>query len=606
MSGIAGLASSPEQDEPGVIERMLGALCGKRGASIHLLDEQGRSAQTQRNTALALGAVSWPGEGQSHLVVDELCLVFDGYVENRSELASRLKVEINASDIRLAAHAYQRWGLAAFQLLRGGWSLMLIDHRRHRLIICRDRFGIRPLYIARSRGVICVASEPAAILASGFVERASNRRVLINYLVMGELDCGRETFFSGIESFPPGHFAVLDLASSSAEPEYRPYYELPTRQTGLDYPEYVNQLRRSFFEAVAESADGVSALGTCLTGGLDSSSITAALSLLKRNGFSRSDTGLSFGFCADSSVYGERKFIEAVAARSSRRLVALSPNREDFEQALSEALDRFDEPFTSQSIAAQSMILASAKSNGIERLLDGQCADQFLAGYQSHLIAHHANLRSEGKTRQAHELRSQFTRHLGPFPGTPNVAQPDDLTLERFRQVYRPEVMETLAPLAEAPSSSAVRAILVSSVRSSSVPALLRYLDRNASSARVEARLPFLDPRLVAIMLGAHEDYLFRGISQKYALRDAMRPYLPGIVLNRVDKIGYRPEPEWLTSSPLAAPDCLCSSAGGFEDDLFDPDGVDAFLKTPQSPSYDFLLWRIINVKAWLRRHWPS
>jgi asparagine synthase (glutamine-hydrolysing) len=560
------------------------------------------------------------GELISRLGGQDITLVFDGALYNRDQLAAELGLASPlrpADDAALLALGYRAWGNGVFPRINGVWAAIILDLPRRVAVVSRDRFGSRPLYHARTQDALWLASDIVPLIAAGAIRFAPDQQTVSNFFRSGEIDVGRDTFFEGVKSVPPAAVVEIDIARPGSSLRQTPYYSLPAEQLDLPFPAYAEKFRECFFDAVSLRLNGGVPTGACLSGGIDSSSIVSALAAISDRQPQASDTSLAFGYCLDGSDMGERRFIEIAARGARRTLVPVVATQEQFAAAVQTILGRFDEPVGSASIAAQSMVYSAAAGRGVGAVLDGQAADQFLAGYHGNFAPHYMNLIRQRAYLSAWRLRFAHERRIGPFPllsvsrlpfnpfwraGAPRP----DPAASRMTAIYfaaaTPAFRETCAPRSEQYGGTDLRGMLSAQIRSTNLPQLMRYADRNSAAIGIETRMPFLDHRLVELAMRVPERYLFDGALTKFILRSAMRAFMPPEIYNRVSKIGFRADPDGTARFAQDMGDAFLENGTAFEKEWFDPDGVRAFLASEQAPFFDFLLWRILNLKTWARR----
>ncbi len=230
---------------------------------------------------------------------------------------------------------------------------------------------------------------------------------------------------------------------------------------------------------------------------------------------------------------------------------------------------------------------------------------------------HFRNLLVEGEWSSALKLRAAYQKRIGPFPlrlRMRSIREPfswawTSVTDSSYKRMFlilegliRPSLMSALGSLAEPSPSTALRDVLSAQMRSTAAPTLLRYADRNAAAIGIENRMPFLDHRLVELALRVPERYLFDGARTKFILRAAMKPLMPPEIFDRVDKIGFQADMDLTRAFALTMGDRFLENATPLEAEWFNPDALRAFLAAAPQPNDDFLLWRIVNTKHWLRR----
>jgi asparagine synthase (glutamine-hydrolysing) len=366
-------------------------------------------------------------------------------------------------------------------------------------------------------------------------------------------------------------------------------------------------------------------IGSCLSGGLDSSSIVCLINeaLKVREAMSIQTT---ISACYDDSPLDEQHYIDMVVEATGVANTKVFPQHHGVFEGLSKLAYHLDEPFGSTSIFAQSEVYRAAGERGIKVMLDGQGADEQLAGYHTMYGAFHASLlkrlrwvslfrelkqqrRRHGISRKEQVIRILETGYpaslLAIYRLTGRCVSPPWLQGEAWTGLdmnLLPKHTAAIASGLQPPSNLAdfCRADLLCT----GLPKLLRYEDRNSMAHSVEARLPFLDFRLVEFLDGLGERYKIVEGETKRILRKAMRDVLPPPIRDRMDKIGFAtPEADWLRG-PLrdetltAVADASTRFPGLFDDTALSIHVSD--ILASRKP-FDFSVWRIVSLGAWGR-----
>ena len=535
------------------------------------------------------------------------------YVELREELRALGHTFRTASDTEVLLAAYQEWGEDALRRLNGMWAFALYDAPARRLFCARDRFGVKPFHYHVGDGLFAFASEIKALLVHPAVPRSPHEPTLQAFLVHGALHEGAETFYDGILSLPGGHHLAVDLRTGAHE--VRRWYELPAPSPVSADPAAFREL---VTDAVRLRLRSDVDVGTCLSGGLDSSAIVALTARLRdRNAGGRHR---SFSIIYPDHGLDESTYVCAVVAATGVEATRATPTSADLLTELPALVRHQDEPFPSAGVYSQWRVMALAREAGVPVLLDGQGADEVLAGYHYHYGPYLASVAAErglaaalGEARRAREAtRRPWSFFLGLL-AYHAVPLPSGV---RARAVARQATQGRVPPHLLAPdwgadgkSSNAerhqprnsLRAELRAGILKTSLPALLRYEDRNSMAFSVEARTPFLDYRLVERAQALPSSDLIRRGWTKAILREAMEGIVPESVLWRRDKLGFAtPEVrwlreiaprvrEWLGPGSLLGPRLKASALGAWLA------GSDAELA--RRPG----LWRLVSAELWLR-----
>lgn len=491
-------------------------------------------------------------------------LVFNGeiynYLEIRRELQRAGWVFRSGSDTEVLLAALVMWGPNAFVRLRGMFALALLDTQTRKLLLARDAFGIKPLYYAMWSDGFAFASEVPALLEVREVSRRAAPRAVHDYLRYGAVDQADQTMFEDIRRFPAGCFAEVSLAGltlSTPKQYWAPRREIVPRT----FDEAADRLRELFFESVRFHLRSDVPVGTALSGGLDSSAIVAAVRAVDP------DLDLyAVSYRPSVAMLDEGPWIELAGASVDARRIDVSGAPNGLVADLDAVIALQGEPFVSTSIYAQYQVFRAANEAGIKVMLDGQGADELLGGYRAHLGARCASLLRErrwaaavgfvvGSGRGAPDrhlrLRTVGRGILGAWGGARTTA-----LLSRVERSGDAMLRDSWfanhgvdMAIAERPGGPGrLTDTLQRDLTRTSLPALLRYEDRNSMAWSVESRVPFLTTDLVDFVFSLPEAFLVSDVGiSKAVLRAAMRGLVPDPIVERRDKIGFAtPEAEWL------------------------------------------------------------
>jgi asparagine synthase (glutamine-hydrolysing) len=553
----------------------------------------------------------------------QLWITYNGeiynYLELRAELASRGAVFRSHSDTEVILRAYEAWGSEALTRFVGMWAFAILDLRQRRLVLSRDRFGIKPLHYVASGDRFAFASEIKQLLEVPWVPRSLNARAVYDYLKYEASDLGSETFFAGISRVRPGHTLVLPLDGGGCE-EQR-YYTPVTGPLleGISPADAAERFRELLRESVRIHLRSDVPVGTCLSGGLDS----GAIALLMRD-ISRSEQmpieRHAFSCHFDIPEADELEFTRQNMAAAEVRPHFVEPGDREIEADLRSLVWHQDEPFGSTSIFAQWSVFRLVRDAGIKVVLDGQGSDEMLGGYASTAPHFFLEMAAKGRFVKAlaeswewsrlqgspwhavlpwPRLRQAFTALVGTRQALPAVPQRPWMREDFERGCAGASLVRLHADQAASDVKSPFANVLHRFFFESNLPVLLRYEDRNSMAFSVESRVPFLDHRLVEFAFALPSDIKFRGGYAKRVLRDAMEGTMPEPVRMRARKMGFAtPEMRWQTGvlKPLIR-DAVNSHALS---DFIDKDAAVAVLhRIEQTGRLDFLPWRWLNLHMW-------
>jgi asparagine synthase (glutamine-hydrolysing) len=541
------------------------------------------------------------------------------YVELREELAALGHSFNSSGDTEVLLNAYAEWGPDCVQRLVGMWAFAILDLRRRHVFISVDRFGIKPLLYTVAGGTLYFASEPKGLLAAPAVRPEPNEEVVRRYLLTGGVDESARTFFEGIERLRGGHNLTIPLDRPPADLRPQRYWSIPPEGYEGSRKDAAREFRELIEDSVSVHARSDVAVGTCLSGGLDSSTIVCLADELRRRGEVPHYAHSGFGYLPQDSTVSERPYMEEVARKTGLDMTYVEVPDQTFKAALPLVARRQDEPFGSASIGAQWFVFEAAKNAGLKVMLDGQGADEVLGGYHSYLTSIALMMLRQRRPLRYLRFSRQYRRLLGssPMPIRHAVATMAPMRVRQAASnlagtlpaasVLSPELIARCQPADyHFPQFDSLNELLASQITTYGLPALLRYEDRNSMAHSIEARVPFLDHRLVEFAFRLPGEHKIPAPAQtKYLIREAMRDLLPKAILDRKDKIGFRAEPSATWELARENEAAVLESRTPYESDWFNRDGLRRLLDgADSSAEREFTLWRALNTKIWLRTFW--
>jgi asparagine synthase (glutamine-hydrolysing) len=557
-------------------------------------------------------------------------IVFNGeiynYRELRDELARLGCVFRTQTDTEVLLQAYVTWGRACLRRLIGMFAFAVLDQRRRLFFLARDFFGMKPLYYVQAtlalpsgRGAGCesvfaFASEIKALLDWLPLKRTVQPQRLYEYLRFGRTDHSAQTLWSEIRQMPAAHYLEVPLDRPEQGEPVR-YWSLPQEEPlDLSFEEAAQQVREKFLRNIRLHLRSDVPVGAALSGGIDSSSIVACMRLVAP----QTDMH-AVSFIADDPAVSEEKWIDLVGRHARANVHKVRANSHTLLADFDQLIYTQDEPFGSTSMYAQYCVFRHAREQGIKVMLDGQGADEMLAGYHSFLPARLGSLVRQGRWIEAcrfalsasrlpgmrghMRLWLQAGRLLLPSIGTRLVGRwlmPAWLNAAWFR-----DRGVALAPTSNARQRDMMREELRQTVAATSLPMLLRHEDRNSMASSIESRLPFLTPDLADFLFRLPEEYILGpdGTS-KNVFRQAMRGIVPDAILDRRDKIGFAtPEQRWLqTLRPWVGETLASERARGMAALNVAAMQRDWNAVLAGRARFNFRVWRWVNLIRWADR----
>lgn len=532
-------------------------------------------------------------------------LAYNGEVYNFRELRRELEglglSFASASDTEVVLRAYEAWGVDCFRRFNGMWALALLDERDRRLVLSRDHLGIKPLYLARVASRLLFASEVKALLAAPGLEARPDLERLAQYLRRGLHDHDERTFFEGVSQLSPGTTLVVSDAGVEAQRFWVPRLRAPR-------PVEPARFKEAFRRAVERRLVADVRVGTCLSGGLDSSAIVVtAAELLAAHVPDAASLGprlSTFSAVFDGDPIDEQAYIAPVVEASGATAHYVRPRPDELFADLPLLVWHQDEPMVSSGPYAQYRVMALAAGRATV-LLDGQGGDELLAGYVPY---HYVYLRELLRRRRyGRALREALAARDLLFPLVRQRLADRRRRVDPGSYLTGPLADESSltrrAVAADQRATDDLRERLLQDLTVYSLPSLLRYEDRNSMAHSIESRPPFLDQELVELVLGLPAEEIVRGGWSRWIVREALRGALPELVRRRRKKIGFTtPEIRWLRAERARVQGILRSPSFAARGLWDAPAVARAFAaccegRLEESP----LFWRLLNVEAWLR-----
>lgn len=549
------------------------------------------------------------------------------FVELRHELQQFGFTFNSETDTEVLLRAYEVWGVDCLARFNGMFAFALWDAEKKRLFCARDRLGIKPFHYYWDGKLFVFGSEIKSLLAHPGVRADPYEPVVYDYLVTGSLDHTDETFFEGIRRLPQANYGILDLETQDFHQQT--YWRVePNKELGdanSICQEKVDEFFDLFVDAVRMRLRSDVPVGTTLSGGLDSSSVVWAVNRLMRDEHELTaeiigERQRTFTVYFDDETIDERRYVEQVVANTGVDAHLMTPTGPEALWNELETFQRFhDEPVSSTSQYAQWCVMRLAQQSGVRVILDGQGADEVLAGYIYYLGSLLAQtLREDGLLdfvrlthRSADKVLRQplFLAALGVYNALPmglsrlfmgvgdryfrhNTTVP----LSMIEASFLANINGRATNIKNAANPNFGQHLSVN-LMAHSMPALLRFEDRNSMAFSIEARVPYLDHRLVEYIFSLPAIYRVNDGWTKWVLRKSMDGKLPDEVIWRRGKLGFAtPKEHWLQSGKDWLRGYL-SKSEILSRRYLTQKAIDHFQGAQIVPGF----WRALNLEVWLR-----
>ena len=594
MCGISGIIGESQQFK--LVEQIseMNRLISHRGPDGEGSFICGKTDVALGHRRLAILDLSDAGKQPFVSLCGQFVATYNGEIYNYVELRQKL-TELGHSfqtetDTEVLMVAYQEWGQECVSKFNGMWSFAIFDKKNEKIFCSRDRFGIKPFYFTNTGEQIIFGSEIRQLLSYA-TTRQVNKDILINYLIGGFENYSENTFFEGVFQLPPGHNLIVSVADRSYEIEQ--YYKLaPSDSLPIEPEKQISYYEELISNSIRLRLRSDVQVGGCLSGGLDSSLISSiAARENKGHGHFLAIHAKSTDINTDESYYARQ-----AANTAEINLHEIEPANADFINALDEVILCQEEPFGGASIFMQFFVMKEAKKLGCTVLLDGQGGDETLLGYERYYPSLLLNL--------------PFYQFISGFKNIVHKSKLSPLTLAQYflyfmssnvrravllrrskhikREYYKYLDEKLIRNAAKAYRD--LESLQIYEITKAQLPHLLRYEDKNSMWHSIEARLPFLDYRVVEAALALDTKVKFQDGWSKYIIRVISSKMLPKEVSWRRTKFGFEaPERNWLASIDQQMKDAVLQS-----DLLANILTTKDLSKLPRER-----LWRFYNVARW-------
>ncbi|MBA3558608.1 MAG: asparagine synthase (glutamine-hydrolyzing) [Gemmatimonadaceae bacterium] len=545
-----------------------------------------------------------------------LTIIYNGeiynHIELRRELQERGHQFLSHCDTEVILAAWAEWGPECLHRFNGMFAFVLLDPRgKGRLHAVRDRFGVKPLYWSRVGEYLAFASEIKQIRSLPGFAAHLDRGTTRDYLATGLLDISRHTFDENIKQILGGERAVVNLEDANPTVQVMRWYNLEAQPFSGSLLDAADRFRELLSDSVRLRLRADVPVGSCLSGGLDSSAIVCmARQHLDTEGEHHGQVTVTSRYPA--ARFDEWHFAEQVIRMTEATPVEVWPTIERLQAELDAQLWHMDDPFGSTSQFSQWCVFAGAAEAGLKVMLDGQGSDEQLAGYNGNDAALYTGmLRRWSVVDLAMEIKGFRKRH-GAIPiaqlifALRNAMPVTDMLLPSRLRVSPsgPEWLRLDAPShVETQPPRDLNDSLRRQTLTGSLPVLLRYEDRNSMARSIESRVPFLDYRLVEFLAGLPDSMKLRQGETKLVLREGLRGVVPESIRQRRDKMGFvSPEEIWLRETATGWFEEMIEAAIDVAPEFYFPDRVRRMLKDMVSGATPFNSepWRILCLGRWM------
>ena len=547
---------------------------------------------------------------------NNIYIIFNGeiynYLEIREELQKIGYIFHTNSDTEVIIKAYKEWGEKCVDKFNGMWAFAIYDKANSSIFCSRDRFGIKPFYYYYDDEKIIFGSEIKQILEDETVKRVANDKAIFNYLFYGINDYNNETFFENIYALEPSFNMniKIDFTNQKFEIKKYQYYSLKEETSRKTEEDATKEFKKEFERSIEYRLRSDIPVGSCLSGGLDSSSVvTTACKFLEKE--QKNNQFETFTSCYDENLnIDERHYSKKVVQRTGCKENLVFPNKEDLEGDLKKVIWHQDSPFPGLSIYAQWCVMKRANKEEIKVLLDGQGGDETLLGYERYIIF----LLKEDLTKfnirkfvndfkiykEAYNLSfSKVIKFLLHFSNNHYLQYSKryikELMMNCINKNFLKEYKKNKDYIGNMKFKNCFE-LQKSELFHSNLPPLLRYEDRNSMAFSIETRVPFLDYKLVEkAMQIPLEGKIDKGYT-KYVLRKAMQEDMDEEVIFRKNKLGFAaPQKNWLDKLSDEFIEKYLSDFKSLK--YFNKKEIEKIFKEKIN---DEMRWKFLSIELWL------
>lgn len=560
---------------------------------------------------LAIIDLSENGHGPMSIQNGKYWITFNGeiynYIELREELISLGHTFNTLSDTEVILRAYEQWGNGCLNRFNGMWAFAIWDSIKKNLFLARDRFGIKPLYYTKTGDMFAFSSEIKPLVSLFRVRPSINKNKLPFYLIYGNRLNSEDTYLDNICSLPSSHYLILTGNKITVER----YYDIE-KQSGYNLSE--KELQEKIVGLLTDSIRlrfrSDVPVGTCLSGGFDSSSIVSLSSGIKKGGLN------TFSAVWKEKECDESYYIDTVNSRYGCIEHKTYPSEDHFESVFRKLCYFQEIPTEGPGLYPQWFVMQKAGEK-VKVLLDGQGGDEVFGGY----FQMGAYLRGILKDRRFMKLIGEsgnyiqffnkngihsfagwlFPRQYGYLTRSRLSGKFDIVNKALLHQMPKDSLYFDVEPAKK--FGNYLGDLSYHFIRNITIPALLHYEDRSSMAHSIESRVPFLDYRLVELGVNLSSRYLsHRGVTRPL-YRKSLKPYLPSEVVNRKDKLGFpTPFSAWTKTSlkPFINDTLLEKNSKLY--DFIDSEVLRKNLTGhfSNTKDYSWEIWRLLSLKFFI------
>ena len=548
-------------------------------------------------------------------------IIYNGEIYNhinlRENLLEKGHIFKSQSDTEVIIHAYEEWGEDCIKKFNGMWAFAIWNSNNNTLFCSRDRFGVKPFYYYYTNTEFIFASEIKAILEALPIKPEPNYDVIYKYLMHGRLCDDNKTFFKNIYRLEPAHSVSLSYNKF----EIFRYWNYNYKSHQYDYSNPEKTFYNLFKNSIKLRLRSDVPIGVTLSGGLDSTSIVAFYSMILNSTKIKTFSAIFKGF-----EYDESKFMEIVERKYNINPTYIEPVQYNYIDELKKIIWYMDYPSLSLSVFPLWKIMQEINKNNIKVILDGQGADESLAGYiDKYLFTYYIDIMSDRHLslpikikKIVYDLKINYKRYgIKPIlwlfrksiPNSHNIYKNflsiNSVLSKNFKEKIDFKYQQKIAK--NNTNTNKLKSNLLTELYSDHskeiLPYLLKYNDAISMAFSIESRLPFLDYRLVEFIFGLSYDQIINESYSKYIMRKSFEDILPHEILYR-NKIGFAtPISKWYKENMDTVIKPILFSSKSIQRKIYNFEELDKLLKKHIQGKIDIsnYIYRWISLELWFR-----
>lgn len=481
---------------------------------------------------------------------EQYWITFNGEIYNYLELKDELiKLGVQffgKSDTEVVLNAFKVWGPTFINKLNGMWAFAIVDVKNKQVFASRDRLGVKPFYYVNNLNLFAFASEQKAFVKAQLIKAETNSKDIYQYLINANIEYNNSSFFENVTELLPGENLIYNYTTHQLKTEK--YYSLKAKNNlnnnDLSDEQLIAEIKQKLINAIQIRLRSDVEVGTCLSGGIDSSAIAVLMQSINNKKIN------CFTAQFKNSTTDESKFAKLVSKKINANHFFVEPNLSNFENEVKQLVYSQDSPIWSTSTYAQFKVMELAKLNNTKVVLDGQGADELFAGYHHHFVAQWLQLLSEGKLAELSKtLRKSNVSISSPYIFFLKDWLKSKITIETsiYKKYFTKEFLQ-FGIIETQTQFSNVNEQLIHDIEVKRLKIFLKCEDRCGMWHGVESRTPFSDDvNLIELLFSFDGKRKIKNGVSKYFLRESVKELLPIEIYKRYDKKGFEtPQSKWV------------------------------------------------------------